>query len=98
MIQALENMKDILDIFNFSIAQVKVKDIDLHDEKYKFLFTVDNINTLVVEGMSFRDAYKKIGGEVEAGTYVPDDSKKHTHLGSIHNLGLAEISRKFPKV
>ncbi|MFB9053418.1 argininosuccinate lyase [Formosa undariae] len=98
MIQALEDMKNILDIFNFSIAQVKVKDIDLHDEKYKFLFTVDNINTLVVEGMSFRDAYKKIGGEVEAGTYVPDDSKKHTHLGSIHNLGLAEISRKFPKL
>ncbi|CDF78055.1 argininosuccinate lyase [Formosa agariphila KMM 3901] len=98
MIQALEDMKDILDIFNFSIAQVKVKDIDLHDEKYKFLFTVDNINTLVVEGMSFRDAYKKIGGEVEAGTYVPYDSKKHTHLGSIHNLGLDKISLKFPKL
>ncbi|WP_066223922.1 argininosuccinate lyase [Formosa haliotis] len=97
-IQAFEDIKNILDIFNFSIAQIKVKDIDLHDEKYKFLFTVDNINTLVVDGMSFRDAYKKIGGEVEAGTYTPDASKKHTHLGSIHNLGLDEISRKFPKL
>ncbi|MGJ5641882.1 argininosuccinate lyase [Formosa sp. S-31] len=97
VIQAFEDIKVVLDIFSFSIAQIKVKDINLEDDKYKFLFTVDNINTLVVDGMSFRDAYKKIGGEVEAGTYTPDTSKKHTHLGSIHNLGLTEISRKFPK-
>lgn len=97
VIQAFEDIKAVLDIFSFSIAQIKVKDINLEDDKYKFLFTVDNINTLVVDGMSFRDAYKKIGGEVEAGTYTPDTSKKHTHLGSIHNLGLIEISRKFPK-
>lgn len=97
VIQAFEDLKAVLDIFNFSIAQMQANDVNLEDDKYKFLFTVDNINTLVVNGMPFRKAYKKIGGEVEAGTYTPDTSKKHTHLGSIHNLGLTEISRKFPK-
>ncbi|WP_242134483.1 argininosuccinate lyase [Aestuariivivens marinum] len=96
MIGAFEELKDILDIFNFSIQQVIVKDVDVNDDKYKYLFTVDNINTLVVKGMSFREAYQKIGGEVQNGTYVPDTSKKHTHVGSIHNLCLEQIRAKFP--
>ncbi|MCR8668825.1 argininosuccinate lyase [Aestuariibaculum sp. M13] len=97
MIAAFEEIKDILDIFNFSIQQVIVKDIDINDEKYKYLFTVDNINTLVVEGQTFREAYQKIGGQVQDGTYVPDTSKKHTHEGSIHNLCLDKIRDKFPE-
>ncbi|KJD32519.1 argininosuccinate lyase [Tamlana nanhaiensis] len=97
MIAAFEELKGILDIFNYSIQQIIVKDIDLNDDKYKYLFTVDNINTLVVGGMSFREAYQKIGGEVQDGTYTPDTSKKHTHVGSIHNLCLDKIAAKFPK-
>ncbi len=97
MIAAFEELKDILDIFNFSIQQIIVKDVDIHDDKYKYLFTVDNINTLVVEGQSFREAYQKIGGQVQDGTYVPDTSKTHTHIGSIHNLYLDKIRAKFPK-
>ncbi|PWH84308.1 argininosuccinate lyase [Algibacter marinivivus] len=97
MIAAFEELKDILDIFNFSIQQIIVKDVDIHDDKYKYLFTVDNINTLVVEGQSFREAYQKIGGQVQDGTYIPDTSKKHTHVGSIHNLCLDKIKEKFPK-
>ena len=96
MIAAFEEIKDILDIFNFSIQQIIVKDIDINDDKYKYLFTVDNINTLVVEGQTFREAYQKIGGQVQDGTYVPDTSKKHTHVGSIHNLSLDKIRDKFP--
>ncbi|WP_406684898.1 argininosuccinate lyase [Seonamhaeicola sp. MEBiC1930] len=96
MIAAFEELKDILDIFNYAIQQVIVKDIDLNDDKYKYLFTVDNINTLVVEGQSFREAYQKIGGQVQDGTYVPDTSKQHTHVGSIHNLSLDKIKAKFP--
>lgn len=97
MIAAFEEIKDILDIFKFSIQQVIVKDIDIHDDKYKYLFTVDNINTLVENGMTFREAYQKIGGQVQDGTYVPDTSKKHTHEGSIHNLCLDKIRNKFPE-
>lgn len=96
MIAAFEEVKDILDIFNYSIQQIIVKDIDVHSDLYKYLFTVDNINTLVVEGQTFREAYQKIGGQVQDGTYVPDTSKKHTHVGSIHNLCLDKIKAKFP--
>ncbi|MGC6432169.1 MAG: argininosuccinate lyase [Jejuia sp.] len=96
MIAAFEDLKDLLDILNYAIQQVIVKDVDLNDDKYKYLFTVDNINTLVVEGQSFREAYQKIGGQVQDGTYEPDTSKQHTHVGSIHNLSLDKIRAKFP--
>ncbi|GAA3563008.1 argininosuccinate lyase [Snuella lapsa] len=96
MIAAFEEIKDILDIFNYSIQQVIVKDVDINSDLYKYLFTVDNINTLVMEGQTFREAYQKIGGQVQDGTYVPDMSKHHTHEGSIHNLCLDRIRDKFP--
>ena len=96
IINAFEDVKDILDIFNYAIQQVIVKDIDLNDEKYQYLFTVDSINNLVIEGMSFREAYQHIGGQVQAGSYKPDLGKQHTHVGSIHNLSLDKIRAKFP--
>jgi argininosuccinate lyase len=97
IINAFEDVKDILDIFNYSIQQVIVKDIDLNDEKYQYLFTVDSINNLVIEGMPFREAYKKIGEQVERGEYKPDLGKQHSHVGSIHNLSLDKIKAKYPK-
>jgi len=96
IINAFEDVKDILDIFNHAIQQVIVNDIDLTEEKYHYLFTVDSINNLVVEGMSFREAYQKIGGQVQSGTYEPDLGKEHTHVGSIHNLCLDKIREKYP--
>ena len=97
MILAINDVKDILDIFNYAIQQVEVMIIDLNDEKYQYLFTVDNINTLVESGLSFREAYQIIGKQVQEGTYKPDTSKEHTHQGSIGNLCLEEIRAKFPK-
>ena len=97
MIGAIEEMKSILFIFNFSIQQMEAKQVDLNDEKYKYLFTVDSINNLVVQGKSFRDAYQEIGKEVQNGTFSPDLSKKHSHVGSIHNLALEKIRLKFPE-
>jgi len=95
-INAFEDVKDILDIFNYAIKQIIINPIDLDDEKYKYLFTVDSINSLVVDGMSFREAYQTIGSQVQNGTYKPDLGKEHTHIGSIGNLGLDAIKAKFP--
>jgi argininosuccinate lyase len=93
-IYAVENIKEILDVFIHSIALIKVKDVDLNDEKYKYLFTVDSINDLVMQGQSFREAYKEIGGQVQNGNYRPTAGKKHSHLGSKDNLALDEIAKK----
>ncbi len=96
MINAFEDVKDILDIFNYAIKQIIVKDIDLSDDKYQYLFTVDSINNLVAEGLSFREAYQQIGAQVQKGTYKPDMDKQHSHIGSIHNLCLDKIKDKYP--
>jgi len=96
MIKGFEELEAILDIFNYSIQQIQVKKIDLKDPKYHYLFTVDSINSLVIQGRSFREAYQTIGAQVQAGTYKSDSRIPHTHLGSIHNLSLNEIKEKYP--
>jgi len=63
-IKSIEDLKVVLDIFEFSIAQVQVQDVNLDDEKYQHLFTVDAINDLVTAGVPFREAYKQIGEQV----------------------------------
>ncbi len=93
-IYAVENMKEILDVFTHSIAQIKVKKVDLKDDKYKYLFTVDSINELVINGKSFRDAYRIIGEQVQNGTYEASEAMQHTHLGSKDNLSLDKIRGK----
>lgn len=96
-IAAVDDVKDLLDIFNYAIQQIIVKEIDLKDDKYKHLFTVDSINNLVVEGLSFREAYQIIGKQVQDDAYKPDASKQHTHTGSLGNLCLEDIRAKFPR-
>ena len=97
MISSIEEMKTILEIFNYSIQQIKVKKIDFQDEKYKYLSTVDSINNLVNNGLSFREAYQQIGALVTNGTYEYTNTKEHTHIGGIHNLCLNAIRKKFPR-
>jgi argininosuccinate lyase len=93
-ITAFQEVMEILDIFNYAIKQIKILDIDLNDEKYQYLYTVDSINTLVMEGHSFRDAYQQVGAQVQSGTYTPADAKEHTHIGSMGNLCLEKIKEK----
>jgi len=95
---AVENMKEILDVFTHSIAQIKVKEVDLKDEKYKYLFTVDSINELVMNGESFRDAYKIIGEQVQNGSYEAAEEMQHSHSGSKDNLSLNMIKNKLQQL
>ena len=96
MIHGLDDLESILDIFNYAIQQIQVKKIDLNDPKYQYLFTVDSINALVMQGASFREAYQTIGAQVQAGTYKSKIRIPHTHLGSINNLSLNQIKEKYP--
>jgi len=89
---AIQNLKDCLRMMQLMLANIKVQDHILDDDKYKFLFSVEEVNKLVLEGMPFRDAYKKVGMDIEKGLYHPDTNVHHTHEGSIGNLCLPEIS------
>jgi len=72
----------------------------LQDEKYKYLFSVEAVNELANQGVPFRDAYKTIGNQINKGEFSFDQSKplKHTHVGSLGNLNLAEISSEMEQV
>ena len=75
------------------LSNIHVKEDILKDSRYKFLFSVEEVNKLVLQGMPFRDAYKKVGMDIEAGKYDPETKVNHTHEGSIGNLCLSEIRR-----
>jgi argininosuccinate lyase len=85
---AVEELKACLQLCRLMLANIEVKENILQDEKYKYLFTVEAVNNLVNQGMSFRDAYKEVGNQVEQGkfTYPADKPLQHTHEGSISNL------------
>lgn len=91
---AIQNLKACLDIAIFSIPDIKVKENILEDKKYDYLFTVDTLNEMVTAGIPFRDAYKEVALQIEAGNYKSPKATKHTHEGSINNLCLKEIKEK----
>jgi argininosuccinate lyase len=88
---AISNLKDCLLMAQLMLGSISIKENILADEKYKYLFSVEAVNKLVLSGIPFRDAYKKVGLDIEKGDYHPDRSVNHTHEGSIGNLNLPEI-------
>ncbi|WP_022823914.1 argininosuccinate lyase [Hymenobacter norwichensis] len=89
---------DILDILLFALPQLKIKPDLLNQAKYDGIFSVENINQLIQAGVPFREAYVQVGQAVDQGRYVPRREFHTTHLGSVHNLGLAEIREKVARV
>ncbi len=80
------------------LSAIEVKDNILKDEKYKYLFSVEEVNKLVVAGVPFRDAYKQIGLNIESGNFQYSTTVNHTHEGSIGNLMNDKIKANFEKI
>lgn len=93
--EAVEVVKENLDMTNYMLQQVIINTEVLDNPNYDFLYSVEEVNKLVATGVSFRDAYKQIGGDIESGNFKPEKAINHTHLGSIGNLGLDKIQKKF---
>ncbi|ETN95718.1 argininosuccinate lyase [Zhouia amylolytica] len=98
IVPAIQELKSCLEMMSFSIKNVIVKDHIIEDQKYDYLFSVDTLNDLVLGGMPFRDAYKKMGEEIENGTFTPKRDIKHTHDGSLGNLCLDKIKEKLNNI
>lgn len=96
---ALEDLKACLHMTCLMIENISVNNGLLEDEKYKYLFTVEAMNSLVLQGVSYRDAYREIGNRVDNGTfqYAPG-ALKHTHSGSIGNPSFERIANAMDKV
>lgn len=85
-IPAFQEIKDCLQMVAYIINKIQVNEHILDDPKYDNMFSVEEVNRLAAAGMPFRDAYKKVGLDIEAGTFTSDKHVAHTHEGSIGNL------------
>ncbi|MBL7473345.1 argininosuccinate lyase [Robertkochia sediminum] len=94
IVPAIQEMKSCIEMTHFAIAEMQVNTDILEDPKYDYLFSVDTLNQMVLDGTPFREAYKIMGASIENGTYAPNKSVNHTHLGSIGNPAIAEIRQK----
>lgn len=83
---AFRELKDCISMTTHIISEIEVNEHILDDDKYTLIFSVEEVNRLVLEGVPFRDAYKKVGLDIEAGNFNPDKTVSHTHEGSIGNL------------
>ena len=97
MLEGIDELKDCLTMLNSSIKEVQVRTEIMADAKYTYAFTVDALNELVQQGVPFRDAYKQVGQQVEEGSFKAPKKVAHTHIGSLGNLALDKIQKKFDK-
>ncbi|MCK5442678.1 MAG: argininosuccinate lyase [Maribacter sp.] len=97
IVPAIQDLKACLEILTFSLKEIKVNQNILDNPKYDYLFSVDTLNELVQNGLPFRDAYKKMGIEINEGTFTPKRDIEHTHEGSLGNLCLEEIREKMKR-
>jgi len=98
---AFKTLKSCIEMAGLMLSNIEVKKNILANEKYKYLFTVDEVNKLVMQRIPFRDAYKMVGQKIEDGSYtppIPGEVGKGLHEGSIGNLCNEEIKKQMQKV
>lgn len=95
---AFGTLKDCLSITAFMLDNIIINEDILKDEKYDYLFSVEVVNNEVLNGKSFRDAYREVGIAIEEGTYKPSKKVKHSHEGSIGNLCNDKIQNMFSQI
>jgi argininosuccinate lyase len=92
---AFDSIIDIINMVDTMLSQVKVNTNVATDSRYKYMYSVEEVNRRVSEGMPFRDSYKQVGLEIEAGNFEPRYDINHTHEGSIGNLCNNQICELF---
>lgn len=95
---ATDELVKCLDMAEFMLRHIRIRKNILDDKKYDYLFTVEDVNRLVLSGVPFRDAYRQVGMQVQRGEYKPTRELHHTHEGSIGNLCNDRIRDKFRSV
>jgi argininosuccinate lyase len=95
---AFDNLIDCLEIATFAVNNISVKADILNNDIYKYAFSVEEVNKLVLQGVPFRDAYKQIGALIEEGNFNPELKVEHTHEGTIGNLCTKEVKDKMDEL
>ena len=90
---AFQTLKDCITMASLMLSNISIKENILADEKYKYAFSVEEVNKLVLQGIPFRDAYKKVGMDIEEGKFTYSTHLNHVHEGSIGNLCNTQINQ-----
>ncbi|MDE5713564.1 MAG: argininosuccinate lyase [Muribaculaceae bacterium] len=94
MFPATTDLISCLDMAEYMLSHIEVKNGILDDPRYDYIFTVEDVNKMVLQGVPFRDAYRNVGMSVQDGTYSPSREVRHTHIGSIGNPANDRIAAK----
>ena len=94
---AFAELKNCLTIASFATSNIKINEKIMDDNRYDYVYSVEEVNRLVLLGVPFRDAYRQVGESINKGDFKPDKNIHHTHEGSIGNLCLNQIREKMVK-
>ncbi len=97
-VPSFHDLKNCLSITSFAISHLKVNEKIMEDIRYENIYSVEEVNTLVLQGVPFREAYRKIGESINSATFHPNKKINHTHQGSIGNLCHPQVKQRMEQI